>query len=148
MKKDIIIMDDSWMLVNDLREDFRRFATLDSVDTELGFRKTVDIRKGLKTLPDLIILEQRAPWTNPAPYIEHPPEDIRAAGPRFAGIRCYDYLRAAGFNTPVIFYTLEDEKALEAMMRQRGIQRNPRTYQFVEKDETYENLFQAVRRVL
>jgi CheY-like chemotaxis protein len=74
--------------------------------TELDFQRW--LRDEAAPLPDLIVLDNMLPWTEPSPDMEPEPEELAKAGRLNAGLRCYELLRAhpGRSHIPVIMLTI------------------------------------------
>ncbi len=81
-------------------------VTVDRLATELQFRQW--LRDEAVPLPDLIILDNGLPWTEPSRAMEPEPEEVAKAGRLDAGLRCYELLRAhpGRSHIPVIILTI------------------------------------------
>jgi CheY-like chemotaxis protein len=81
-------------------------VTVDRLATELHFQRW--LRDEAAPLPDLIILDNMLPWTEPSPDMEPEPEELAKAGRSNAGLRCYELLRAdpGRSHIPVIMLTI------------------------------------------
>ena len=78
--------------------------------TEHQFYQRLDSEK--VRLPNLAILDVMVRWTDSAPNMPSPPENVRIERHHRAGARCCEKLRAIAPNIPVIFYTILSEEDL------------------------------------
>ena len=108
----ILLLEDDHEQASWIRSELERefHPTVRVVRTELEFR---DILPELAASPpDIAVLDVIVRWTDPAPEIVKPSDDVQQ-GPSRAGIRCARFLSDACPTTPIILYTVLAREDLE-----------------------------------
>lgn len=148
--KRILYLEDDFIDAEDTKESLANSGQVQVVKTEHEFRQTIDDCALSGNWPDIVILDQRVRWTNPAKVMPPVPEDVKEGGWKTAGIRSYDYLRKrqpGHRKTPVIFYSLVDSERINSYMASRGGNADPRDYQSIGKIEGFGALHLALKLV-
>lgn len=123
MTKTILYLEDDRHAVKFMLPQFAKYGTVDVVDTEYGFRQYVkDAVEKRKNWPDVVVLDQRVPWAH---EVVESPAEVEEQGMRYAGIRCYEYLREIEHEqgravTPTILFSIADKSSLETMLKEKG----------------------------
>lgn len=144
----ILIVEDDHLQAGLIEDALRKEAELNSakyvirrMSTESEFRDHIEDIAQRK--PDVIVMDVMLRWTNPAPDMKAPPDDILKAGCFRAGLRNATLL-AQNENTktiPVILYTMLEKIDLGEMSELHGI-----TY--LPKDSELTPLVQAIKALI
>ena len=111
------------------------------VRTEAEFYSIID---GLGSKPpNVIIMDVMLRWTDPAPDMTIPPENVRREGFRRAGLRCVEKLleRDATKHIPVILFTVRSYGDLESPPDVENVL-------YVSKESEPEELINRIRTIL
>ncbi len=120
-------------------------AVIERVSTEHEFLGRLTSYQELP--PSAFIVDVMLRWTDPAPDMPSPPEDVQRDGFYTAGVRCWERLRS---NTrtqgvPVVFHTVLERGDLTPVAAGGGL---PPHVGFSAKDADGAALVEEVRRVL
>jgi DNA-binding NarL/FixJ family response regulator len=146
LNKTIVVLQDEYLDREDiakfLKREFPRFNVL-MLGTEAEFHSVFP--QFIAAPPALALLDMRGKWTYPAPEMLPPPPEVLAGTGREVGARCWKMLRGnpRTAKTPVIFYTLIDERrtAGDAAVADPLVK-------FVEKGGTDREVIAAMRKFL
>lgn len=101
-----------------LREAMQLVAPM-RISTEKAFREYLD-RLMPADAPDLFIVDMMLRWTDPAPNLAEPPDDVQRGGFVQAGLRCVERIlqNPVTAKTPIIINTVLDEEDIAGLMQE------------------------------
>jgi hypothetical protein len=137
MAKRLLIVEDDNVQADELAHQIKDHLkrAVDHISTEVEFRKRVqqpDI-----TSYSLAVVDMMLRWTDPAPDMEQPPDEVIREGFYTAGLRCCRQLSAKGVRC-VIYTALDPVK-----IRQRPGENFP----IISKSEGSARLLEAITRL-
>ncbi len=101
-----------------------------TICTELEFREKID--ETLKNPPDMVILDVMIRWTDPGPGLdlESIPAEVLEGGAYRAGLRCERIWEDRLPRTPIVFYSVLEEKDMKSEFPNR-----PRVYRLSKNSD-------------
>jgi CheY-like chemotaxis protein len=156
----IVLVEDDYLeeeLVRQvLRERFRiQYEDIRTISTECEFHQEARKIATSPTPPQLVIIDVMMRWTNPAPDMPAPPDQVRKEGATRAGLRCAELLDALNPAIPILFYSILDRSDLDTdLLDRRGLGKlsnapqNGGLVDYARKDEHQDELVDKLRQVL
>jgi len=145
----ISIVEDDYLQADALREVLGRAfsnAQIDCISTEERFRSKLGEWEAAKQeKPDLVIMDIMLRWTDPAPNMPDPPEDVAREGFRRAGIRCRELMSTnkATQNVPVILYSVLEKSDLREELDESDL-----SMSYMPKNSDTSKLLKRIRQLL
>jgi hypothetical protein len=132
----ILILEDDQIQADDLIHRLDRLGSpVDLISTEAQFRKR--LRDGDVKVYSLAIVDMMLRWTDPAPDMEPPPQDVIEEGSYTAGLRCCRALASKGVRC-IVFTALSPS----AIPRKPGDE-----FEIIHKGgDGYATLFDRIRQ--
>lgn len=111
----ILVVEDDYLQVEWLSEQLKNHieeVQVESISTESKFYDS--LARIAAQPPDIILMDVMLRWTDPAPHMLVPPDDVREEGFYTAGLRCERKLRQNSETStiPVILYTMLEQSDL------------------------------------
>jgi DNA-binding NarL/FixJ family response regulator len=118
-------------------------AQIDKVPTERDFRQRLGEFRA--SPPDVVVMDVMLRWDFPRKGAEPPPEDVRAGGYHWAGVRCAELMAGDAVlrRTPVVFCTIVERGDLE-----RDGRVLPANSRYVRKSADLDGLTRTIRTLL
>lgn len=117
-------------------------AEIQKISTERQFHLSLD--SIVQNPPSVVVLDVMLRWTDPAPNLETPPDDVRREGFFRAGLRCQKLLaqHETTSGVPVILYTVLDRNELD-----RELKGLPPNVVHLRKESDLSPLVQTIREM-